>query len=299
MKETAEPPLVSVVTPSLNQAEFIEETILSVLGQDYANIEYLVVDGGSADRTLEILRRHQGELRWTSGADSGQSDAINRGFAATSGEIIAWLNADDRYMPGAVTAAVEAFAADPALDLVYGQAVFIDRAGRSLDSIRRGAEWSVDNLINSTNFVQQPAAFFRRTAFEALGGLDVDLHYVMDYDLWIRLGSHGRVRYLPEVMAEVRMHAETKTQRGGLPRLGEMERMIGRYGRRWVPTAFEPEMLRALLGASRSSARRGRFPEALSHLRRAAPYAYRAAGRRATGLLGRARGNRDALRRGS
>ncbi len=293
MKETVELPLVSIVTPSLNQAEFIEETILSVLGQDYPNLEYLVVDGGSGDGTVDVLRRHEGRLlRWTSGPDDGQSDAINRGFAATSGEIIAWLNADDRYMPGAVTAAVEAFAEDPALDLVYGQAVFIDRAGRSLDSVRHGDEWSIGNLINRTNFVQQPAAFFRRTAFEAVGGLDVDLHYVMDYDLWIRLGSRGGVRYLPEVMAEVRMYAETKTQSGGLPRLGEMERMIRRYGRSWVPTGFEPEMLRALLRASGSSARRGRFREALSHMRHLAPYGYRAIGRRTVRRLRPSVGNR-------
>jgi glycosyltransferase involved in cell wall biosynthesis len=131
-------PLVSIVTPSLDQAEFIEDAIRSVLDQEYPNIEYLVVDGGSRDGTLEILRQHGDSLRWTSDRDKGQSDAINHGFAATSGEIIAWLNADDRYVPDAVRAAVEAFEQDPSLDLVYGQAAFIDRAGHSLGSRSSG-----------------------------------------------------------------------------------------------------------------------------------------------------------------
>ena len=274
-------PLVSIVTPSLNQAEFIEETIASVLGQDYPNLEYMVVDGGSRDGTLEILRRHEGRLRWTSGPDDGQSDAINRGFAATSGEIIAWLNADDRYLPGAIGRAVEAFMHDPTLDLVYGQAFWIDRAGRSLGPFRYGEPWDIHDLVNRTNFVQQPAAFFRRAAFDAVGGLDVDLHYVMDYDLWIRLGSGGgHARFLPEVMADVRMHAGTKTASGGLTRFLEMERMIGRYGRRSVPAFFEPQMLRALARACRASARRGKLRETLGHLRHLAPYGFRAVRRR-------------------
>jgi hypothetical protein len=281
---------VCIVTPSLNQAEFIEETIRSVLTQDYPNIAYMVVDGGSRDGTLDILRRHEGELRWTSGEDDGQSDAINRGFAAGSGEIIAWLNADDRYTPGAFRAAVEAFVQEPSLDLVYGQAVFIDRAGRSLGAARHGEPWNLRELVHGTNFVQQPAAFFRRTAFEAVGGLDVDLHYVMDYDLWIRLGSRGTVRFMPQVLAEVRMYAETKTATGGLPRFEEMERMIRRYGRRSVPSGFEPEMLRALVQACAVSVRRGNVGQTLRHLRHLAPYSCRAVRRHTVRRLRRVGG---------
>jgi len=282
-----ERPLVSIVTPSLNQAEFIEDAIRSVLDQEYPNIEYLVVDGGSRDRTVEILRQHGDNPRWTSGPDDGQSDAINRGFAATSGEIIAWLNADDRYVPDAVRAAVEAFVQDPSLDLVYGQATFIDRAGRSLGSTRYGEAWDARSLVNRVNFVVQPAAFFRRAAFEAVGGLDIDLHYVMDYDLWIRLGSRGGVRYLPQVLAEVRMYPETKTSSGGLPRFDEMERMIRRHGRRTVPADFEPEILEALTQACGRSIRRGHVGETLGHVQRLVPYGFKVAGRRTVRRLRR------------
>jgi glycosyltransferase involved in cell wall biosynthesis len=272
---------VSIVTPSLNQAEFIAETIASVLNQDYPALEFLVVDGGSTDGTLDILRGYGGRIRWTSGSDDGQSDAINRGIAATSGEIVAWLNADDVYVPGAVARAAAAFAEDPTRDLVYGQAAFIDRSGKPLGDEAHGEPWSLEGLINRTNFIQQPAAFFRRRAFDAVGGLDVGLHYVMDYDLWIKLGSRGRVHYVPEVFAKVRWHEHTKTVTGGVPRYAEMERMTARYGRKRVPEAFEPEMLRALARASGGALRRRSLGEALGHARHAAPYALRATRRRA------------------
>jgi glycosyltransferase involved in cell wall biosynthesis len=282
--------LVSIVTPSLNQAEFIEETIRSVLGQDYPNIEYVVVDGGSRDRTLEILLRHEDRLRWTSGPDGGQSDAINRGFAATTGEIIAWLNADDRYLPGAIRAAAEAFMQDASIDLVYGQAVLVDRAGNRLGSTRYGEPWNLRDLVGRTNYIQQPAAFFRRAAFNAVGGLQVDLHYVMDYDLWIRLGSRGGVRFLPQVLAEVRIYPETKTASGGLQRFQEMERMIRRHGRRNVPADFEGQMLRALLQACRGSVRRGNVRETLRLLQHIAPYGSRVVWRRSVRRLRRTLG---------
>lgn len=266
-------PLVSIVTPSLGQAEFIEDTILSVLGQDYPRVEYVVVDGGSDDGTLDILRRYEDRLRWTSGTDAGQSDAINRGFASTSGEIIAWLNADDVYTPGAIAAAVEAFSKDPALELVYGHAEYMDRAGRTLDRQPAAEPWDYEALIERTNLIQQPAAYFRRAAFDAVGGLDSNLHYVMDYDLWIRLGARGRVRFLPAVLAKVRVHSETKTLTGGIPRFTEMERMLGRHSKARVPTGFAPEMLRLLAREAAHSMRGGRVREAAGYMQRLLPYA--------------------------
>lgn len=274
MDDNVAPPLVSIVTPSLNQGEFIEDTIRSVLGQDYMDIEYLVVDGGSRDGTIDILRQHGDALRWTSGPDGGQSDAINRGLLATSGEILAWLNADDRYLPGAVRAAAEAFLEDPTLDLVYGMADFIDRSGAPLGPCRHVAPWDLSRLVQRVNFIVQPAVFFRRAAFEAVGGLNADLHYVMDYDLWIRLGSRGHVRYLPRVLAEVRVHAATKTATGGLPRLAEMERMARRHGRRGVPEQYQREMIRALAEASFRAARERRARDAVRHAWRLTQYGF-------------------------
>jgi hypothetical protein len=150
-----------------------------------------------------------------------------------------------------------------------------------------GEAWNARSLVNHVNFVVQPAAFFRRAAFEAAGGLDIDLHYVMDYDLWIRLGSRGGVHYLPQVLAEVRMYPETKTSSGGLPRFEEMERMIRRHGRRTVPADFEPEILEALTQACERSIRGGHVGETLGHLQRLVPYGFEVAGRRTVRRLRR------------
>src|SRR5437016_2863998 len=177
-------PLVSVVTPSFNQEEYIEATIRSVLGQDYPAIEYIVVDGGSGDSTIEILKRYQGKLTWTSEKDAGQADAINKGFARARGEIVAWLNSDDTYEPGAISAAVGYLRAHPDVAMVYGEANFIDAAGKFIGRCAHVEEFDAGRLVNYSDFIVQPASFFRRSALEAVGGLDPSLHYAMDYDLW-------------------------------------------------------------------------------------------------------------------
>jgi glycosyltransferase involved in cell wall biosynthesis len=201
-------PLVSIVTPCLNGARYIEETIASVLTQDYPQIEYLVMDGGSTDGTLDVLKRYEGKLRWQSGPDGGQADAVNRGFAQTSGEILAFLNADDAYLPGAVARAVEAFGTHQKAAVVYGGGWYVDENSTRLS--RYPVEPFDPARLQRRCFLCQPAAFIRRDAFAAVNGLDSRLRFAMDYDLWIRLADREFVKIDPDLAAS-RLHSGAKT----------------------------------------------------------------------------------------
>lgn len=204
-------PLVSIVTPCFNAARFLEETIVSVLSQDYPHIEYAVMDGGSTDGTVEILRRYEGRIRWCSAPDNGQADAVNRGFAQTQGEIFAFLNADDTYLPGAIARAVAGFARHPDAAVVYGDAWHVDERGRRL------SEYPVEAFdrtrLSRRCIVCQPAAFMRRDAVAAVGVLDTTLHFAIDYDLWIRLAAQYPLVKIEAVLANSRLHSEAKTVR--------------------------------------------------------------------------------------
>jgi glycosyltransferase involved in cell wall biosynthesis len=200
-------PLVTVITPSLNQGEFIERTILSVLQQDYPSIEYLVFDAGSSDGTREILQRYNGKLQAVIAPDQGQADAVNRGLKAARGELIGWLNSDDIYLPGAVRAAVGEFQRYRSCAAVYGEAQYIDAEDRIIRPYPTG---SVEDLRNGC-FICQPAVFLRRSFLQTVGFLDPDLRYCMDYDLWLRIAAHGSMRYVPRYLAGSRLHAEAKS----------------------------------------------------------------------------------------
>ena len=273
-------PLVTIVTPSFGQGDFISAAIDSVLAQDYPRIEYLVVDGGSTDATVDVLRSYGDRVRWTSGPDAGQADAIHRGFLAASGQYLGWLNADDRYLPGAISAAVRELESDPAAALVYGTAEFIDRDGGVTGPCLQVEPWSLDRLLEALDFVVQPATFFRRDAYLAVGGLDPTLYYCLDYDLWIRLGRFFPVRFLPRMLAQVRVHDETKTATGGLPRLEEIERMIRRNGGPGLPSYFRREMDLELRGAFVLASRNRQLARAARLAMRATPYVARAAMRK-------------------
>jgi glycosyltransferase involved in cell wall biosynthesis len=201
-------PLVSIVTPSLNQGAYLEATIRSVAEQDYPRVEHVVVDGGSTDETLAVLERHP-HVRWVSEPDDGQSDAINKGFRLARGEIFGWLNADDLYLPGAISTAVEALVRTGA-GLVHGGWRHIDEAGRTLKDVPPVA-FDYERQLERANGVAQPAAFFTREAFEAVGGLDPSYRYAMDYELWLKLGKRFEVAQVDDVLAAFRFHPASKT----------------------------------------------------------------------------------------
>lgn len=204
-------PLVSIVTPSFNQAAFLQSAIQSVLEQDYPNLEYLIVDGGSTDGSVEIIRKYADRLAWwVSEPDEGQTDAINKGFARARGEILAWLNSDDTYEPGAVTAAVNFLMAHPEVGLVYGNANFIDEQGRVIGRFP-AAQTDYRRLRRGYVHIPQQAAFFRGNLWRAVGPLDPSFYFAMDYDLWVRLAARAEVRYVPQTWANFRLHTRGKT----------------------------------------------------------------------------------------
>jgi glycosyltransferase involved in cell wall biosynthesis len=224
-------PLVSIVTPSYNTGRFIGDAVESVLSQDYPDIEYFVMDGGSTDDTLSELRRFGPRVQWTSGPDKGQSDALNKGFAKSRGSIFGWLNSDDTYAPGAVSAAVEYLQGHPDVAAVYGDANFTDARGEFIARCVHVEPFDRHRLLHYTDFIVQPTVFFRRSAFEAVGGIDTGLHWCMDYDLWLKFVNKGlKIAYLPRHLANFRWLADNKTATGDWGRLKEIEQVVARYG---------------------------------------------------------------------
>jgi glycosyltransferase involved in cell wall biosynthesis len=179
-------PLVSIITPSYNQAIFLEQTILSVLKQEYEPIEYLIVDGGSTDGSLDIIKRYKDHLTWwVSEPDAGQAEAINKGLKRAEGEIVAWLNSDDLYMPSAVSRAVAVLQQNQKLGMVFGDALSIDSTGKPINKITFG-DWGLRELVRF-RIICQPTVFMRRTVLEKAGYLDTTYHFMLDHHLWIRI----------------------------------------------------------------------------------------------------------------
>jgi glycosyltransferase involved in cell wall biosynthesis len=202
-------PKISIVTPSYNQGQYIDETIKSVLAQDYPNIEYIVVDGASTDNTVEILKGYGKRIRWISEKDNGQTEAIKKGFELSTGEFIAWLNSDDLYLPGAVSRVMDFFKNHPGAAMVYGKSYYIDEHGTRVGEYPTGP---VDTKrLPEFNFICQPSAFFTREAFVSAGALDEGLHYSMDYDLWLRMSKKYELDYIEDYLSLYRLHAESKT----------------------------------------------------------------------------------------
>ncbi len=203
--------LVSIVTPSYNQARYLETTIQSVLAQDYARIEYIVVDGGSTDGSVELIKNYQSRFAyWVSEKDNGQADAINNGLARASGEILAWLNSDDYYLPNAVSAAVKIFEENPDVVMVYGDMLAVDKHGQTINLLKY-RQLSLEDLL-CFQIIGQPAVFFRRAAYEKTGGLDTTFHFLLDHHLWIRFAQQGKILHVPQTWAAARYHAEAKNR---------------------------------------------------------------------------------------
>jgi glycosyltransferase involved in cell wall biosynthesis len=206
---------ISIITPSFNQAQYLEQTIHSVLSQGYPNLEYIVIDGGSTDGSVDIIRKYAKHLHyWVSEKDSGQSEAINKGLRRATGEVINWLNSDDYYQPNALATVAGAFA-DPAVNVLCGRS----RLFAGNDATVRyspGTDVYPGNLAKTIGWarIDQPETFFRRSAMLRVGPLDTRLHYVMDRDWWIRylftFGLSG-IRQLPQVLVNFRLHDTSKT----------------------------------------------------------------------------------------
>jgi glycosyltransferase involved in cell wall biosynthesis len=225
-------PRISIITPSFNQGPWLEETIQSVLKQDYPNLEYIIMDGGSTDNSVEIIRKHERHLAyWISEKDRGQTDAINRGMQRATGDIVAWLNSDDVYVPGALAAVAAEFKRAPA-DVVYGDYILTTARGRPFLK-RREIPFDFDLLLYGSNFIGQPSSFIQSDAFRRFGYLDESLCYLMDYEFWLRIAARGAsFRHIKQFLSLYRYHPASKTvgQEGGFHR--EFQNVRSRYRER-------------------------------------------------------------------
>ena len=224
-------PRISVVTPSYNQGEFIEQTIRSVLLQGYPNLEYIIIDGGSSDNTPEIIRKYEGHLaHWVSEPDGGQSHAINKGFRRATGQIICWLNSDDYYAPGALKTVAENLADGTGTFALVGHCVQVFADGRPPHK----GEGRYEGLRRLLQFwkgyhMHQPSIFWRREVFEKVGFLDEAQHYIMDFDYWVRIARHFAFKNVDAVLSYATYHDAAKTGDNFEKYNAEMRRQAAKY----------------------------------------------------------------------
>lgn len=211
-------PSITIVTPSYNQAPFLETTLLSVLDQGYPNLEYFVFDGGSADGSVDIIRKHADRLAyWESKPDKGQADAIYRGFSRATGTILGYLNSDDTLLPGALEKVGTYFLEHPESECVVGGSIIIDGEGRSatgrwgLPRFAMGTPVSFRSLLYWGCGFHQPASFWKRAAFEQTGGFDPSLQFCFDYDMFLRFARRQTLDRISEFLACFRVHEKSKT----------------------------------------------------------------------------------------
>ncbi|MSP12846.1 MAG: glycosyltransferase [Chloroflexi bacterium] len=222
-------PLISVVTPSFNQGRFIRETIDSVLTQDYPNIEYWVIDGGSTDETISILREYEDDPRfhWISEPDKGQADAINKGWSRCRGDILSYLNSDDTYLPDVLKKLSQFFIDNPDVDIAYGDALRVAEDGKLIE-VMYGAEFDLLRLLR-LSYIYQPTVLQRKRVIEEVGPLRTHLHYTMDFDLCLRAIPQFSFKYTRQVCATYRMHSNSKTTTGGSAFAKELALVIDEF----------------------------------------------------------------------
>lgn len=203
---------VSIVTPSYNQVQFLERTIQSVLDQTYPDLEYIIIDGGSNDGSVDVIKRYEQELAyWVSEPDQGQTDAINKGFDRATGDVYAWINSDDIYRPHAVAEAVEYLSQNADVGMVYGDVEIINADGEVIGSFN-AQQTSYRRLRRGGVYIPQPASFWRADLWEQVGPLDPSYYFAMDYDLWLRLAKVSKLAYYQgHTWAYFRLHGESKT----------------------------------------------------------------------------------------
>lgn len=226
------PPRITVITPSFNQGDLIEQTIRSVLDQDYPNLEYLIYDGGSTDGSVDVIRRFASRLDfWVSQKDRGQSHAINQGLQRATGDVVVWLNSDDFFHPGALHLVGQAYAAHPEAGLFIGNGTVVDREGRHVRRYSKSLRFSYDALLRGSNYILQPSTFIHRRVLEKEGYLDESLHYAMDLEYWLRVGHKYPVVTIDRELSAYRWYAEIKTASGGVRRWVEMWQILQRHSR--------------------------------------------------------------------
>lgn len=219
------PPLVSVVTPSFNQAHYLEVALMSVLEQDYDNIEYIVIDGGSTDGSIEIIEQYKDRLAyWVSESDTGQAEAINKGMRRATGDIIGWVNSDDALLHGAISQAVEKLESDADLGMVYGDGLMVDSDLMLLDRHYYEQLTVLDLLCFEV--ILQPTVFMRRSALEQVGYLNEDYHLILDHELWVRLASRYSLSHVSKFWAIERTHESAKTIQQAAGFVEEARRLI-------------------------------------------------------------------------
>lgn len=206
-------PKITIVTPSYNQGQYLEETIRSVLLQNYPNLEYMIIDGGSTDNSVDIIKKYEPWLTyWVSEKDNGQSEAINKGFQRATGDIIAWINSDDRYVEGAFSIIETFLSSHPEVDMVYGDAEIIDTDGNFLSHRKEIAfDRTMGLWIGFGILIPQPTVFWRRNIFQSVGYLNEKLHYALDNEYWIRVSEHHQIEHIPHLLAQARYHPSSKT----------------------------------------------------------------------------------------
>jgi GT2 family glycosyltransferase len=221
-------PRISVVTPSLNQGRYLRKCIESIFSQGYPNLEFLVIDGGSTDESLSVIREYANRIDyWVSEPDAGQSDAINKGFKRANGELVAWLNADDFYLPGAFERIAEAYRANRLAPFYFGDGHRVDIEGNFISKFFPPGSLHFDRqaLVMGLNYILQPSTFIHRGALERAGYLDTGLHYGMDSDLWMRLSALGEPVAVASALSASREYAATKTASGSFARVEELRKI--------------------------------------------------------------------------
>jgi glycosyltransferase involved in cell wall biosynthesis len=211
LKKDSNYPKISIVTPSYNQVQFLERTILSVLNQNYPNLEYIIIDGGSTDGSVEIIKKYEKYLSyWASEKDKGQTDAINKGFQKSTGEILAWLNSDDTYLPGTFYKIAKDFRQNSEVNLIFGNIYFIDESDKRIGELRF-TEFDFNTLIYEGGNLHQTGTFWTRKIYEKVGGLISNYKFCMDYDFFCRVAKVGKLCHMRDFFANFRMHANAKS----------------------------------------------------------------------------------------
>lgn len=242
---------ISVVTPSYNQATFLERTIRSVHEAGHPNVEHIVIDGGSTDNSVDIIRKYSDRIAyWTSEKDRGQSDAINKGFARCTGDILCWLNSDDTFLPGALRRVADAAERYPSHNFFFGDIQFIDAEDR-VGNPQRFAPITAANMLMEGMVCSQPATFWRRSLMDQSGPVDIACQYTMDWDLFCRMAPFARYKYINAFLATYRLHDASKTCTNSQAAGAEMAERRKRYCDQQYPL-WQQRLLMPLLKAKRT-----------------------------------------------